>query len=175
MRERGTPSQVSGRCVNRRDDYGARQMRTLDLDSDTDTQALGARLAAELRAGDVVALHGDLGAGKTTLVRGLIRALLGAEEEVPSPTYTLVQMYEAPGLMVWHFDLYRLETPDDLMELGWDETSGGAALVEWPERAGGHLPRTRLDVHLEFSGEGRRARLEPRGEGWQERLDELLA
>lgn len=149
-------------------------MRILELASDTDTRALGARLAPLLRRGDVIALRGDLGAGKTTLARGLIQALLGRNEEVPSPTYTLVQMYEGPGFPLWHFDLYRLEDPDDVQELGWDETQDGAALIEWPDRAGRHLPAQRLDVFLENSGDGRRARLEPQGEGWQERLDERL-
>ncbi|MFN7055263.1 tRNA (adenosine(37)-N6)-threonylcarbamoyltransferase complex ATPase subunit type 1 TsaE [Hyphomonas sp.] len=143
----------------------------IDLPSETETLALGARLAGLLRAGDVVALHGDLGAGKTTLVRGLVGALLGEGTEVPSPTYTLVQVYDGPDFPLWHFDLYRLETPEGVVELGWDETQEGAALVEWPERAGRHLPASRLEVFLEFAGEGRRARLVPRGEGWQERLD----
>lgn len=148
-------------------------MRQFNLPSERETQALGAALAALLRPGDVVALYGDLGAGKTTLARGLVQALLGRPEEVPSPTYTLVQVYEAPAFPLWHFDLYRLDQPEDVEELGWDETVEGAALIEWPERAGALLPKSRLDVYLEISGEGRRARLEPRGEGWQERLDEL--
>ena len=150
-------------------------MRILELASDADTRALGGQLAQLLRRGDVIALHGDLGAGKTTLVRGLIQSLLGHGEEVPSPTYTLVQMYEGPGFPVWHFDLYRLEHADDVQELGWDETPDGAVLIEWPDRAGEHLPVNRLDVFLEISGDGRRARLEPGGEGWQERLDERFA
>lgn len=148
-------------------------MRQFNLPSERETQALGAALAALLRPGDVVALHGDLGAGKTTLARGLVQALLGRPEEVPSPTYTLLQVYEAPAFPLWHFDLYRLDQPEDVEELGWDETVEGVALIEWPERAGALLPKSRLDVYLEISGEGRRARLEARGEGWQERLDEL--
>lgn len=148
-------------------------MRQLNLPSERETQALGAALAALLRPGDVVALHGDLGAGKTTLVRGLVQALLDRPEEVPSPTYTLVQVYDGPDFSIWHFDLYRLDDPEDVEELGWDETIEGAALIEWPERAGRRLPANRLDVYLEISGEGRQARLEPRGEGWQERLNEL--
>lgn len=148
-------------------------MRQFSLPSEQETQALGAALATLLRPGDVVALHGDLGAGKTTLARGLVHALMNRPEEVPSPTYTLVQVYEGPDFPLWHFDLYRLDQPEDVEELGWDETVAGAALIEWPERAGGLLPKNRLDVYLEISGEGRRARLEPRGEGWQERLNEL--
>lgn len=143
---------------------------TFELSGEADTLKLGRSLAGVLRAGDFVALHGDLGAGKTTLTRGLIQTLLGAQEDVPSPTYTLVQIYEAPDFPVWHFDLYRLEDPEGIVELGWDETIEGAALVEWPERAGRFLPSVRLDVFLEITGDQRRARLEPKGEGWQERL-----
>lgn len=148
-------------------------MHMVDLPSETDTLALGAAVARLLRAGDVVALNGQLGAGKTTFARGLVRALLGASEEVPSPTYTLVQVYEGADFPIWHFDLYRLDQPSHVEELGWDDTAEGVALIEWPDRAGSRLPGQRLDIHLENSGEGRRARLEPRGEGWQERLDEL--
>lgn len=137
------------------------------------TLLLGQKLALILAAGDFVALFGDLGAGKTTLTRGIVRALLRAEEEVPSPTYTLVQQYDGPKFAVWHFDLYRLEEPAGVEELGWDDTVAGVALVEWPERAGSWLPSTRLDVFLEIDGDQRRVRLEPKGEGWQERLHGL--
>lgn len=145
----------------------------IDLPSEAATLALGRALARRLRAGDVIALNGDLGAGKTTLARGLIQSLLGPAEEVPSPTYTLVQLYETPDFPLWHFDLYRLEVPAGVLELGWEETAEGAALIEWPERAGAYLPRYRLDVFLEMSGHGRRARLVPQGEGWQERLHDF--
>lgn len=143
---------------------------TISLADESATHALGSALAGMLQAGDVVALHGELGAGKTTLARGLVRALLGTTEEVPSPTYTLVQVYEGPAFPLWHFDLYRLDDPDGVIELGWQETVDGAVLIEWPERAGHHLPRERLDIFLEISGDGRRVRLEPAGEGWQERM-----
>ena len=144
---------------------------TFDLPDDAATRTLSAHLATLLRAGDVVALHGDLGAGKTTLTRGLIQALCDANEEVPSPTYTLVQSYEGPEFPIWHFDLYRMNTPDEVMELGWDETQNGVALIEWPERAGRYLPTVRLDLTLQIVGEQRRARLEPVGEDWQKRLN----
>ncbi len=143
---------------------------TFVLADEDATLALGSSIARILRAGDFLALHGDLGAGKTTLTRGIIQALLGSEEEVPSPTYTLVQMYDGPAFPLWHFDLYRLEDPEGVEELGWDDTVHGVALVEWPERAGRHLPAVRLDVLLEIHGDQRRVRLEPKGEGWQERL-----
>ncbi len=146
--------------------------QTLSLPDDSATAALGARLARILGPGDVVALHGDLGVGKTALARGLVRALLGdPEEEVPSPTFTLVQMYEAEAGTVWHFDLYRLDAPDEALELGIEDAFyDGISLVEWPDRLGGLLPADRLDVTLSLSedGTGRVARLDGRGR-WQTR------
>lgn len=137
------------------------------------TRAAGAALAPLLRAGDVVALHGGLGAGKTTLSRGLISALMGTPTEVPSPTYTLVQTYDTPEFALFHFDLYRLESPDELIELGWDETQIGLALIEWPMKAGPRLPNWRLDVHLAAYEDGRKLTLEGQGEDWQTRLHDF--
>lgn len=134
------------------------------------TARLAQRLAPHLAAGDVIALHGGLGAGKTTFARALISTLMGAPTEVPSPTYTLVQTYEAGPLTIYHFDLYRLEHPEEVRELGWDETASGLALIEWPLKAGAHLPTWRLDLTLEQTADGRTARLEPHGEDWQSRL-----
>lgn len=112
------------------------------------TDALAARIAAGLRTGDCVALKGDLGAGKTTLARAILRRL-GVTEHVPSPTFTLVQSYETARGPVFHFDLYRVKDARELEELGFDEAiDTGIALVEWPERAGDRLPVT-LDVALE--------------------------
>jgi len=143
------------------------------------TAALGRALARLLRPGDVVALHGDLGAGKTALARALIRALPGpagaAEEEVPSPTFTLVQTYDREPAAVWHFDLYRLESAREVEELGLSEAlAGGITLIEWPERLGGRLPAETLHVTLIFEadGEGRRAVLAGGGD-WPVRLAEL--
>lgn len=134
------------------------------------TARLAQRLTPHLKAGDVIALHGGLGAGKTTFARALISALRNAETEVPSPTYTLLQTYDGPGFPIYHFDLYRLENPDDVHELGWDDTMDGLALIEWPGKAGAHLPRWRLDLSLEETANGRTARLAPHGEDWQSRL-----
>ena len=142
----------------------------LHLADEAATARLAARLAPHLKAGDVIALHGGLGAGKTTFSRALISALRGTPTEVPSPTYTLVQTYDAHGLTVYHFDLYRIEDPGEVTELGWDETAGGLALIEWPLKAGDNLPAWRLDLTLEQTAEGRTARLEPHGEDWQSRL-----
>ena len=121
------------------------------------TLRLGAAIAAQLRAGDVVALAGDLGAGKTTLARGIL-AGLGHAGEVPSPTFTLVQAYEPPdvSLPVWHCDLYRLDDARQAEELGLDEALGeGALLVEWPDRLGGRLWPHALRLTLVADGDAR--------------------
>jgi tRNA threonylcarbamoyl adenosine modification protein YjeE len=119
------------------------------------TRDLGARIAASLGIGDVVALEGDLGAGKTTLARAILEAL-GVREEVPSPTFTLVQHYETPRLPVRHYDFYRIEDASEVGELGLDEAlSEGAALIEWPERALAWLPADRLHVTLTLNGGAR--------------------
>jgi tRNA threonylcarbamoyladenosine biosynthesis protein TsaE len=136
------------------------------------TGALGAAIAAELGAGDAVALWGDLGAGKTTLARAVLRAL-GVEEDVPSPTFTLVQFYAAPGLMLAHFDLYRITRPEEAHEIGLDQAlDDGAVIIEWPERLAGHLPTDRLDIELSIietgEGEQRAARLIANG-SWEGR------
>lgn len=123
----------------------------------------GGALAARLRAGDAVCLSGPLGAGKSTLARGLIRALTTPDEEVPSPTFTLVQLYAGRDLPLAHFDLYRLKSADEVYELGLDEALDlGIAVIEWPERLGNALPPDRLDIEialsLEREAEGRRLR-----------------
>jgi tRNA threonylcarbamoyladenosine biosynthesis protein TsaE len=148
---------------------------TLQLADEAATAALGTHIAAAARPGDVVALHGDLGAGKTTLARGLIRALAGPETEAPSPTFTLVQTYDTRSssgadLSVWHFDLYRLTDPAEARELGIEEAVDGLALIEWPERLGRYLPHARLEVRLDFEGEGRIARLVDLAD-WSTRID----
>src|SRR5207342_2604840 len=128
------------------------------------TARLGVAIASGLHAGEAVCLSGPLGAGKSTLARALIRALTTPDEDVPSPTFTLVQFYEGARLKVAHFDLYRLTSPDEAYEIGLDEAlEDGAAVVEWPERLQGRLPADRLDVEIEFSGDGRAARLTPHG------------
>ncbi|MFZ5668385.1 MAG: tRNA (adenosine(37)-N6)-threonylcarbamoyltransferase complex ATPase subunit type 1 TsaE [Pseudomonadota bacterium] len=139
------------------------------LPDEAATARLGADVAAALRPGEAVCLSGPLGAGKSTLARALVRALTTPDEDVPSPTFTLVQFYETPTFPLAHFDLYRLETAGEAYEIGLDEAlEGGAAVIEWPERLGGRLPDDRLDIEIAFEGDGRRARLTPHG-AWKGR------
>ena len=128
-----------------------------------------------LRPGDLVALEGDLGAGKSELARATIRALAGAEIEVPSPSFTLVQRYDLADLPVVHADLYRLADPEEVHELGLDEAlQTGALLVEWPERAADLLPADRLTIRLAVAdgSDGRTAVIEA-GPSWRDRLADL--
>jgi tRNA threonylcarbamoyl adenosine modification protein YjeE len=137
---------------------------SIELEDETATLGLGRRLAALVSPGDVITLSGVLGAGKTTLARGLIGGLAERAgllaEDVPSPSFPVVQVYELGDIALWHFDLYRIERETELDELGLEEALGSAvALIEWPERAAGRLPARRLDVRLEWSAEGRLALL----------------
>ena len=123
------------------------------------TARLGAGIAAGLARGDCVALWGDLGAGKTTLARAILQAL-GVTEDVPSPTFTIVQSYETTRLSVGHYDLYRIKNAREMRELGFDDAlDNGAVLVEWPERAPEILPPDTLHVRLALADGARMARL----------------
>ena len=125
------------------------------LGDEAATLAAGAALAGQLQAGDVVTMTGDLGAGKTTLVRGLLQAL-GHEGEVPSPSFAIVQPYEDIDPPVWHADLYRLNDRSELAELGLDSLGDGILIVEWPERAGEGAWPDALRLSLEILGPSRR-------------------
>ena len=142
------------------------------LDDADRTGRLGAALATRLATGEAILLSGPLGAGKSVLARGLIRALTTQDEEVPSPTFTLVQFYDSDP-PVAHFDLYRLTRPGEAAEIGLEEAlDHGAALIEWPQRIGpqewARLAPDRLEVELSHAGEGRIARLTPFG-AWKGR------
>jgi len=120
----------------------------------------GGRLGRCLRPGDVLLLQGPVGAGKTHLARAAIRALCGAETEVPSPSFTLVQTYEGPDCDIWHADLYRLASSSEVDELGLDEAMGrDIVLVEWPDRLAGQAPAGAMTVDIAIEGDGRRLRL----------------
>lgn len=156
-------------------------VRDFELPDAAATERLARLLAPYLIGGDILALFGPLGAGKTSFARALIRALPGApgsaEEEVPSPTFTLVQTYERDAAPVWHFDLYRLDGPAEVWELGWEEALAGAlVLIEWPERLAGLLPPGALSItfaHDESGGDGgRRVRLSGLP-AWKDRLADL--
>ncbi len=134
------------------------------------TRAAGASLAASFKPGDIILLEGPLGAGKTTLVRGMLAAL-GHDGEVPSPSFAIVQPYEALALPLWHVDLYRIEHPGELDELGLDTIrDDGVLVVEWPMRAGeGAWPPTALALSLEARSDGSRCLTVMAGEGWDGR------
>ena len=147
----------------------------MDMANEKETGALAARLAVISRPGDFIALIGDLGAGKTVFARAFIGALnrKGPKEEVPSPTFTIIQTYDRGALTVHHVDLYRLEAPEEALELGLDEALGeGVILMEWPERLGPYLPGERLEVVMEFGTKERQRRVALSGLGgdWPERL-----
>ena len=141
------------------------------------TAALAREIAAVARPGDVIALAGDLGSGKTCFARAFINALPGGSglEDVPSPTFTLVQCYDRAPAEVWHFDLYRLDRPEEAYELGIEEAfAEGITLIEWPERLGPLMPAERLEIALSFAADpdARGAVLTGYGT-WQGRLNEL--
>lgn len=129
----------------------------MKLKNEAATLAFGRRLASALRVGDVVTLSGPLSAGKTTLVRGLLEAL-GHQGEVPSPSFAIVQPYETLDLPIWHVDLYRIENPSDLEELGLEDASQeGALIIEWPEHAGTGAWPSALALSLDVAEDGTRA------------------
>lgn len=146
-------------------------MIAIELPDEAATATLAARVAGLARPGDVIALKGELGAGKTTFARAFIRAR-GGDEDVPSPTFTLVQVYELGDAAVWHFDAYRLRDPEEAWELGIEDAfAGGISLIEWPERLQPLLPARRLEIalHPGASPTARRALIDPAGD-WAARL-----
>jgi tRNA threonylcarbamoyladenosine biosynthesis protein TsaE len=151
---------------------------SLDLPGPHATDRLGARLARGLLPGDTLLLEGPLGAGKTSLARAIVRALQelagAAPEEVPSPSYTLVQHYRAGPVAIWHCDLHRLSGPEECRELGLEEAFAAAiVLIEWPDRLGPMTPPRHLLVTLADHAGGRRAMLRPAGPGWARLLGRL--
>ena len=139
------------------------------------TEAFAAHLCQYLRHGDLVALQGELGVGKTAIARQIIRTLSERPgEEVASPTFNLVLIYAFPRVTIWHFDLYRIKAPEETWEIGLEDAlAEGIALVEWPNRLGPYLPEDRIDIGLTYDGTGRTAEVVGRGafkdrvRGWQ--------
>lgn len=139
-------------------------MQTIPIDTETDMSALGARIAEMLAPGMVVGLSGDLGAGKTTLVRGILQHLCG-DIEVPSPTYTIVQTYDTQIGEIWHCDMYRLQRPEDAYELGLlDAFEDAICLIEWPDKLGSIMPDDSRVIKIEMTEKGRSVTLT----GWDQ-------
>lgn len=133
-------------------------------------------LATLAKPRDVILLYGDLGMGKTVFSRAFVQSLTSPDEDVPSPTFTLVQLYDTDKGTIWHFDLYRLKQPDEVYELGFEEAlSDGISLIEWPERAERLYPRNRLEIRITAGDtpDERRVALIPHGDGWNKRLENL--
>jgi tRNA threonylcarbamoyladenosine biosynthesis protein TsaE len=155
-------------------------MIVIELPDEAATAALAARIAALARPGDVIALKGELGAGKTSFARAFIRAR-GGVEPVPSPTFTLVQVYELGDGAIWHIDGYRLRDPEEAWELDIEDAfHAGISLIEWPERLGPLVPARRLEITLSAgpTQEARRAVIQPGsdpGTEWAGRLAALAA
>ncbi|PTV95255.1 tRNA threonylcarbamoyladenosine biosynthesis protein TsaE [Rhodobacter aestuarii] len=150
------------------------EVRTLNLPDADATEQLGVQFAALVEPGDVLLLDGPIGAGKTHFARSLIRAFLGRMEDVPSPTFTLVQTYgEAPE--IWHADLYRLTHPDEVIELGLDEAFETAiCLIEWPERLGSLQPEKALTLRFSLTDGGAARQVAFHGDAeWAKRLEGL--
>lgn len=146
-------------------------LKTLD-----DTRKLGRALAVDLRRGDCLTLNGPLGAGKTELARSIVRAAAGADIDVPSPTFSLVETYEF-DTPLFHIDLYRLDSPDQAVELGLDDMiEQGITLIEWPDRAAAFLPQKRLDITIgQKDGGMRDVQFRTGGDRWADRIESLLS
>ena len=162
------------------DDTGKTPIR-VELADEAATAALAARVSARARPGDVFALSGPLGSGKTVFARAFINARTRTPQEVPGPTFTLVQGYEFPNaegaIPVYHFDLFRIENADETAELGMDDAfAGGISLIEWPDRLGAYLPPRRLMITMEFGGHESARRLDMEAPApWASRIRGLKA
>ncbi|WP_417813948.1 tRNA (adenosine(37)-N6)-threonylcarbamoyltransferase complex ATPase subunit type 1 TsaE [Thalassospira alkalitolerans] len=152
-------------------------IKTVAVGDQNGTEILAGQLAACAKPGDVILMHGTLGMGKSAFCRAYIRALANnSHEEVPSPTFTLVQVYELDPVPVWHFDLYRLSDPEEVHELDIEDAfADGVSLIEWPDRLEYLTPENRLDIHIEPGSnvDGRVFQLIPHGEDWENRIAKL--
>ncbi len=142
--------------------------------TEQDTADVGKKLAGIARKGDVFALFGTLGMGKSVLSRAFVQSLTGAEE-VPSPTFTLVQTYETANFDIYHFDLYRIKSPEEIFELGAEEAIyEGVCLIEWPEKMGAYLPNNAFHVRITPFASGRKITIETKDVNKQKRLETLV-
>ncbi|WP_299770425.1 tRNA (adenosine(37)-N6)-threonylcarbamoyltransferase complex ATPase subunit type 1 TsaE [uncultured Tateyamaria sp.] len=149
---------------------------TLHWPSENETTRAGAALGPVLRTGDVVLLEGDVGAGKTHFARALIQSVLLEPEDVPSPTFTLVQVYDTRNGALWHTDLYRVSADTEIDELGlMDAFEDAICLVEWPDRLGPLTPATALTITIQPDGNGRTAKLQWTDPRWSDRLEQVTA
>ena len=148
----------------------------IQIDDEAATEALAARIAGISGAGDLIALYGTLGVGKTVFARAFIRARAGADEEVPSPTFTLVQPYDCDPVPIYHFDLYRLNQPDEILELGFEDAlADGTVLVEWSERLGPYIPNDRLDIEITQGAKENTRTIRLTGQGyWLARVSDVI-
>ncbi len=149
---------------------------SLTLNSPDETSALARRIGRTLARGDVLLLEGEIGAGKTHFARSLIQSLLETPEDIPSPTFTLVQTYDSPSCEIWHADLYRLTSPDEVIELGLtDAFEDAICLVEWPDRLAELLPETALTLSFEMTAEtGQRTVVVSSGNArWEALIEEV--
>ncbi len=145
----------------------------INLATENETKKIGIKLAHIARKGDVFALYGTLGMGKSVLARAFVQELCG-QGEVPSPTFTLLQTYEAPDFEIYHFDLYRLKSAEEIFEIGVEEALySGVSLIEWPEKMAGYLPRDIFRLEITPQGEGRKLTIETRSKEKHSRLSAL--
>lgn len=128
--------------------------------NESDTVKIATELAKTVNAGDIIALYGTLGMGKTAFCRGFIQSFL-SEQDVPSPTFTLLQVYDTPKFPIYHFDMYRLKTPNEAFEIGIEDAfAEGVSLIEWPEKIGNLLPKRHIKVVIEPDQNGRKITIE---------------
>ncbi len=146
---------------------------TLYSHSERETQEIGKKIAHMARKGDCFALYGTLGMGKSVLARAFVQELLSTTDEVPSPTFTLVQMYDADDFTIYHFDLYRLKSPEEIFELGMEEALyEGVSLIEWPEKMGGYLPKKAICIQISPEKDSRKIEITTSSEEGMKRIEE---
>ena len=141
--------------------------------TENDTVLLGQKLANFAKKGDVFALYGTLGMGKTVLSRAFVQKLCDAPE-VPSPTFTLLQIYNSPNFPIYHFDLYRLKSPEEIFEIGMEEAIyDGVSLIEWPEKMGAYLPKKAFKINILPYEKGRKITIDSENSEQKQRLEEI--